>query len=186
MRLERWLQNYGGIALMWRGGCIIRSVFLGNIKAAYDNNPNLTNLLLDDFFRDAVHKCQVWPSFKQIDCRYKENEHVLWCTSSSTTIQHVHHFYRNMFKRNKDPITLKQRTWQSVSKWDWRICTLSSDKTFNILPNATFLTPNRPLGETLWPQPFKLECQRLVSPQPWLSTMDTGSVYQEFKTIHNT
>jgi 6-phosphogluconate dehydrogenase len=44
---------------MWRGGCIIRSVFLGNIKSAYDKNPDLTNLLLDDFFRDAIHNCQV-------------------------------------------------------------------------------------------------------------------------------
>ena len=44
---------------MWRGGCIIRSVFLGNIKAAYDKNAELTNLLLDDFFRDAIHSCQV-------------------------------------------------------------------------------------------------------------------------------
>jgi 6-phosphogluconate dehydrogenase len=43
---------------MWRGGCIIRSVFLGNIKAAFDKNPQLDNLLLDDFFRDAVEKCQ--------------------------------------------------------------------------------------------------------------------------------
>merc|ERR1712168_988659 len=53
-----WKLNYGGIALMWRGGCIIRSVFLGNIKAAYDKNPELDNLLLDDFFRDAIHKAQ--------------------------------------------------------------------------------------------------------------------------------
>merc|ERR1711872_392380 len=45
-----WNLNYGGIALMWRGGCIIRSVFLGNIKEAYDKNPNLENLLMDDFF----------------------------------------------------------------------------------------------------------------------------------------
>ena len=43
--------NYGAIALMWRGGCIIRSVFLGNIKDAYKANPNLENLLLDDFFK---------------------------------------------------------------------------------------------------------------------------------------
>lgn len=54
-----WNLNYGGIALMWRGGCIIRSVFLGNIKAAYDKNPKLENLLLDDFFRDAIHNSQV-------------------------------------------------------------------------------------------------------------------------------
>ena len=43
---------------MWRGGCIIRSRFLGNIKAAFDKNPGLDNLLLDDFFRDAIHSCQ--------------------------------------------------------------------------------------------------------------------------------
>ena len=45
-----WNLNYGGIALMWRGGCIIRSVFLGRIKEAFDNNPALENLLLDDYF----------------------------------------------------------------------------------------------------------------------------------------
>lgn len=53
-----WKLNYGGIAMMWRGGCIIRSAFLGNIKNAYTNNPNLTNLLMDKFFRDAIEKCQ--------------------------------------------------------------------------------------------------------------------------------
>lgn len=53
-----WTLNYGGIALMWRGGCIIRSVFLGNIKEAYDNNPQLENLLLDNFFKDAIAKSQ--------------------------------------------------------------------------------------------------------------------------------
>lgn len=53
-----WNLNYGGIALMWRGGCIIRSRFLGNIKAAFDKNPGLDNLLLDDFFREAIHSCQ--------------------------------------------------------------------------------------------------------------------------------
>ena len=49
-----WNLNYGGIALMWRGGCIIRSAFLGKIKEAYDKNPELNNLLLDDYFRDTV------------------------------------------------------------------------------------------------------------------------------------
>ncbi|MCM8536787.1 MAG: decarboxylating NADP(+)-dependent phosphogluconate dehydrogenase [Lentisphaeraceae bacterium] len=53
-----WDLNYGAIALMWRGGCIIRSVFLGNIKEAFDTNPNLDNLLLDDFFKDAIHAAQ--------------------------------------------------------------------------------------------------------------------------------
>ena len=49
-----WNLNYGGIALMWRGGCIIRSRFLGKIKEAYDNNPKLSNLLLDDYFRGEI------------------------------------------------------------------------------------------------------------------------------------
>lgn len=53
-----WNLNYGGIALMWRGGCIIRSVFLGKIKEAFDNNPDIDNLLLDPFFKDAVEKAQ--------------------------------------------------------------------------------------------------------------------------------
>jgi 6-phosphogluconate dehydrogenase len=46
--------NLGGIAMMWRGGCIIRSRFLGEIKRAFDKNPNLTNLLLDDFFKKTL------------------------------------------------------------------------------------------------------------------------------------
>jgi 6-phosphogluconate dehydrogenase len=49
-----WNLNYGGVALMWRGGCIIRSAFLGKIKEAFDKNPALSNLLLDPFFRDKV------------------------------------------------------------------------------------------------------------------------------------
>ena len=53
-----WNLNYGGIALMWRGGCIIRSVFLGKIKEAYDNNPSLTNLLLDPYFKNVMDKAQ--------------------------------------------------------------------------------------------------------------------------------
>jgi 6-phosphogluconate dehydrogenase len=53
-----WKLNYGGIALMWRGGCIIRSVFLGKIKDAFDKNPELSNLLLDPFFKDTVTKAQ--------------------------------------------------------------------------------------------------------------------------------
>ncbi len=51
---NQWHLNYGGIALMWRGGCIIRSKFLGKIKEAYDKNPQLSNLLLDDFFKKAI------------------------------------------------------------------------------------------------------------------------------------
>ena len=54
----KWELNYGGIALMWRGGCIIRSAFLGKIKEAFKNNPSITNLLLDPFFKDKVDKAQ--------------------------------------------------------------------------------------------------------------------------------
>lgn len=53
-----WKLNDGGIALMWRGGCIIRSVFLGKIKEAFDKNPNLTNLLLDPFFKEKIESSQ--------------------------------------------------------------------------------------------------------------------------------
>jgi len=54
----KWDLNYGGIALMWRGGCIIRSVFLGKIKEAFDRNPAISNLLLDPFFKEKVEKAQ--------------------------------------------------------------------------------------------------------------------------------
>lgn len=53
-----WKLNYGQIALMWRGGCIIRSVFLGNIKQAFTKNSELSNLLMDDFFLKAITDCQ--------------------------------------------------------------------------------------------------------------------------------
>ena len=53
-KTNNWNLNYGGIALMWRGGCIIRSVFLGKIKEAFDKNPELQNLLMDDYFADTI------------------------------------------------------------------------------------------------------------------------------------
>jgi 6-phosphogluconate dehydrogenase len=53
-----WDFNYGEIALMWRGGCIIRAQFLGDIKEAYDNNPGLANLLLAHYFKDAIETSQ--------------------------------------------------------------------------------------------------------------------------------
>jgi len=52
----KWNLNYGGIALMWRGGCIIRSVFLGKIKEAFDKNSNLENLLLDPYFSKTIEE----------------------------------------------------------------------------------------------------------------------------------
>ncbi|KRT81309.1 hypothetical protein AMK59_4908 [Oryctes borbonicus] len=53
-----WSLDYGSIAMMWRGGCIIRSVFLGQIKRAFDANPNLQSLLLAPFFVEALKKAQ--------------------------------------------------------------------------------------------------------------------------------
>jgi 6-phosphogluconate dehydrogenase len=55
---RHWNLNFGGIALTWRGGCIIRSVFLGEIKKAFERNPQLENLLLDPFFKEAVEQRQ--------------------------------------------------------------------------------------------------------------------------------
>jgi 6-phosphogluconate dehydrogenase len=54
----KWDLNYGGIALLWRGGCIIRSVFLGKIKEAFDKNPGLPNLLLDPYFKERIESAQ--------------------------------------------------------------------------------------------------------------------------------
>ncbi len=65
-----WKLNYGGIALMWRGGCIIRSRFLGDIKQAYSNNTELVNLLLDPFFVEAI-----------------SNNQAAWRTTIATAVQ---------------------------------------------------------------------------------------------------
>jgi 6-phosphogluconate dehydrogenase len=55
---NNWNLNYGGIALMWRGGCIIRSAFLSKIKDAFDSNPELENLMLDSYFHDKLQAAQ--------------------------------------------------------------------------------------------------------------------------------
>ncbi|MBC8207145.1 MAG: decarboxylating NADP(+)-dependent phosphogluconate dehydrogenase [Kiritimatiellales bacterium] len=65
-----WKLNNGGIALMWRGGCIIRSVFLGKIKEAFDTNPDLVNLLLDPFFKEAVETAQA--GWRRVICKSVE------------------------------------------------------------------------------------------------------------------
>ncbi len=59
-----WNLNYGGIALMWRGGCIIRSVFLGKIKEAFDKNPDLQNLIMDDYFANVMKT--LVPDWRQV------------------------------------------------------------------------------------------------------------------------
>ncbi|KAI5123606.1 hypothetical protein M0805_003422 [Coniferiporia weirii] len=60
----KWNLNYAGIARMWRGGCIIKSVFLGDITKAYEKTPNLESLLFDDFFNKAAHKAQ--PGWRRV------------------------------------------------------------------------------------------------------------------------
>ena len=59
-----WNLNYGGIALMWRGGCIIRSAFLGKIKEAFDKDPELDNLLMDDYFAEAIEN--LVPAWREV------------------------------------------------------------------------------------------------------------------------
>jgi len=60
----QWDLQYGSIAQMWRGGCIIRSAFLDDIKAAYDKVPDLQNLLIDDYFKDRIQETQA--SWRQV------------------------------------------------------------------------------------------------------------------------
>ena len=59
-----WNLNYGGIALMWRGGCIIRSAFLGKIREAFDKDPTLDNLLTDDYFRSVIR--ELLPAWREV------------------------------------------------------------------------------------------------------------------------
>jgi 6-phosphogluconate dehydrogenase len=76
-----WNLNNGGIALMWHGGCIIRSVFLGKIKEAFDKNPQLVNLLLDPFFKNAVESAQ--ESWRRVAIASVELGIPMPCISSS-------------------------------------------------------------------------------------------------------
>lgn len=67
---NNWNLNYGGIALMWRGGCIIRSAFLGKIKDAFDHNPELENLILDSYFHDKLQAAQAgWRNVVSVAAR---------------------------------------------------------------------------------------------------------------------
>lgn len=85
-----WNLNYGGIALMWRGGCIIRSIFLGKIKEAFDKNPKLTNLLLDPFFKDKIESSQ--ESWRKIVATSAING--IWIPALSTALNY-YDGYRN-------------------------------------------------------------------------------------------
>lgn len=85
-----WNLNYGGIALMWRGGCIIRSIFLGKIKKAFDKNPKLTNLLLDDFFKEKIESSQ--DSWRRVIAAAATNG--IWIPAISTALNYFDG-YRN-------------------------------------------------------------------------------------------
>ncbi len=86
----RWQLNYGGIALLWRGGCIIRSVFLGTIKEAFDRNPHLKNLLLDPFFKEKIDQSQ--QSWRRVVATAALNG--IWTPAFATAL-HYYDGYRN-------------------------------------------------------------------------------------------
>lgn len=94
-----WNLNNGGIALMWRGGCIIRSAFLGKIKEAFDNNPNLTNLLLDPFFKSKIEEAQ--QSWRKVIATAVMNG--IWIPAFSTALE-----YFDGFRNERLPANLLQ------------------------------------------------------------------------------
>jgi 6-phosphogluconate dehydrogenase len=94
-----WNLNNGGIALMWRGGCIIRSAFLGKIKEAFDINPNLTNLLLDPFFAEKILDAQT--SWRKVVATAATNG--IWIPVLSTALN-----YFDGFRNGRLPANLLQ------------------------------------------------------------------------------
>ncbi len=94
-----WNLNYGGIALMWRGGCIIRSVFLGKIKEAFDKNPQLSNLLLDPFFKEKIETSQ--ESWRKVVSTAVLNG--IWVPAMSTALN-----YFDGFRNSRLPANLLQ------------------------------------------------------------------------------
>lgn len=95
----KWNLNYGGIALMWRGGCIIRSVFLGKIKEAFDKNPDLENLLLDPFFTSIIEQAQV--AWRRVVTTAVENGIPVPALSSALA-------YFDAYRRDRLPANLLQ------------------------------------------------------------------------------
>lgn len=94
-----WNLNYGGIALMWRGGCIIRSAFLGKIKEAFDSNPELTNLLLDPFFKEKIMGAQ--NSWRKVVATAVTNG--IWTPAMSTALN-----YFDGYRNDRLPANLLQ------------------------------------------------------------------------------
>ncbi|MDR1728998.1 MAG: decarboxylating NADP(+)-dependent phosphogluconate dehydrogenase [Acidobacteriota bacterium] len=94
-----WTLDYGGIALLWRGGCIIRSVFLGRIKEAFDRDPDLSNLLLDPFFRERIEASQdAWRRVVSAAAL-----HGVWAPAMSTALG-----YYDGFRNGRLPANLLQ------------------------------------------------------------------------------
>jgi 6-phosphogluconate dehydrogenase len=96
---NKWNLNYGGIALMWRGGCIIRSVFLSKIKEAFDKNPSLSNLLLDPFFKEKIEQSQ--EAWRRVIASSVLNG--IWIPAMSTALN-----YFDGFRTEKLPANLLQ------------------------------------------------------------------------------
>jgi 6-phosphogluconate dehydrogenase len=94
-----WNLNNGGIALMWRGGCIIRSIFLGKIKDAFDKNPKLNNLLLDPFFKGKIEASQ--DSWRRVVSTAALNG--IWIPALSTALN-----YFDGFRNGRLPANLLQ------------------------------------------------------------------------------
>ncbi|PKL90277.1 MAG: phosphogluconate dehydrogenase (NADP(+)-dependent, decarboxylating) [Ignavibacteriae bacterium HGW-Ignavibacteriae-2] len=94
-----WNLNYGGIALMWRGGCIIRSIFLGKIKEAFDNNHDLTNLLLDPFFKEKIDRAQT--AWRRVISTAVTNG--IWIPAMSTALN-----YFDGYRNDRLPANLLQ------------------------------------------------------------------------------
>jgi 6-phosphogluconate dehydrogenase len=95
----KWNLSYGGIALLWRGGCIIRSAFLGKIKEAYDKNPGLTNLLLDPFFREHIDASQA--AWRRVIATAVSNG--IWIPAHATALN-----YFDGFRNGRLPANLLQ------------------------------------------------------------------------------
>jgi 6-phosphogluconate dehydrogenase len=95
----KWNLSYGGIALLWRGGCIIRSTFLGKIKDAYDTHPGLTNLLLDPFFRSKIDAAQ--ESWRRVIATAATNG--IWIPAHATALT-----YYDGFRNGRLPANLLQ------------------------------------------------------------------------------
>jgi 6-phosphogluconate dehydrogenase len=95
----KWDLSYGGIALLWRGGCIIRSTFLGRIKEAYDKNPKLTNLLLDPFFQRTIDAAQ--EGWRRVVATAATNG--IWIPATATALT-----YYDGFRNGRLPANLLQ------------------------------------------------------------------------------